>query len=317
MFNCAPLPCGASGHTHLQSFCFLGEFILNLCYDSFVWAISVFKNYFMKRIAIFFLASGLAMLSFFTVASATSGACSSHGGVSCSAGSDSDGSVICKDGWRDSSVLYSDMAMCSADNGFSAKTYDEDLPTVVQPQVSESFFTDVPNSNLYFSAIDHLKELNVVGGYSDGSFKPFSKINRAEFTKIVLNALHVSDSFAASYPDENSLSSLVPVDGCFPDVRKTDWFAKYVCYAKKMGMIDGYPDGKFHPENQINTMEAMKIVFEAVTSNQVPEFDGTWYAKYEQYATDNNLWVDEWEKQSEVYQITRGEMAEFVEKSVF
>jgi len=34
------------------------------------------------------------------------GACSSHGGVNCSAGADSDGSVICVDGWRDSSVTY-------------------------------------------------------------------------------------------------------------------------------------------------------------------------------------------------------------------
>ncbi len=34
------------------------------------------------------------------------GACSWHGGVDCSAGADFDGSVICNDGWRDSSVTY-------------------------------------------------------------------------------------------------------------------------------------------------------------------------------------------------------------------
>lgn len=36
----------------------------------------------------------------------SSGACSGHGGVNCSAGPDSDGSVICSDGWRGSSVAY-------------------------------------------------------------------------------------------------------------------------------------------------------------------------------------------------------------------
>lgn len=36
----------------------------------------------------------------------TQGACSSHDGVDCAAGPDSDGSVICNDGWRDSSVDY-------------------------------------------------------------------------------------------------------------------------------------------------------------------------------------------------------------------
>lgn len=43
---------------------------------------------------------------------ATSGVCSYHGGISCSAGSDYDGSVICADGWRDSSASYSDQIMC-------------------------------------------------------------------------------------------------------------------------------------------------------------------------------------------------------------
>lgn len=36
----------------------------------------------------------------------SAGACSGHGGVNCSAGPDSDGSVICVDGFRDSSVQY-------------------------------------------------------------------------------------------------------------------------------------------------------------------------------------------------------------------
>ncbi len=34
------------------------------------------------------------------------GACSSHNGVNCAAGPDSDGSVICNDGWRNSSVAF-------------------------------------------------------------------------------------------------------------------------------------------------------------------------------------------------------------------
>lgn len=45
------------------------------------------------------------------------GACSSHGGVSCSSGADSDGSVVCVDGWRESSVNFS--SVCSAGNNGS------------------------------------------------------------------------------------------------------------------------------------------------------------------------------------------------------
>ena len=47
---------------------------------------------------------------------ATSGACSDHGGVSCSAGADFDGSVVCNDGWRDSSVSYSATSECTSNS---------------------------------------------------------------------------------------------------------------------------------------------------------------------------------------------------------
>ncbi len=72
------------------------------------------------------LASILFLLPSFTFA--TSGACSGHSGVDCSAGRDRDGSVICYDGWRNSSVHYSSMVKCSG--------YDE--PEPVTTQVPES-----------------------------------------------------------------------------------------------------------------------------------------------------------------------------------
>ena len=58
----------------------------------------------------------LSLFSFIGLPStilATSGACSWHGGVNCSAGSDFDGSVVCNDGYRDSSVYYRFTIECS------------------------------------------------------------------------------------------------------------------------------------------------------------------------------------------------------------
>ena len=45
---------------------------------------------------------------------ATSGACSGHGGVNCSAGASYNGNVICNDGWTGSSVSYDSMTECVA-----------------------------------------------------------------------------------------------------------------------------------------------------------------------------------------------------------
>ncbi len=43
---------------------------------------------------------------------AKSGACSGHRGVNCAAGADKDGSVICNDGWKKSTVSYASMKEC-------------------------------------------------------------------------------------------------------------------------------------------------------------------------------------------------------------
>ncbi|MFA7049846.1 MAG: hypothetical protein WC164_01905 [Patescibacteria group bacterium] len=57
----------------------------------------------------------LLLICFFPfIAKASSGACSGHGGINCSAGADYDGSVICNDGWRDSSVKYYDADECAS-----------------------------------------------------------------------------------------------------------------------------------------------------------------------------------------------------------
>jgi hypothetical protein len=76
----------------------------------------------------------IANLSF---VSAVSGACSGHGGVDCSVGADTDGSVICADGWRNSSVSYSSMAKCAK---VSAKSEVKTItPTIKESKVQSLF----------------------------------------------------------------------------------------------------------------------------------------------------------------------------------
>lgn len=66
----------------------------------------------MKKLFITIVLSGLVLSN--TPALATSGACSGHGGVDCSAGPDYDNSVICYDGWTNSSVDYTSMVSCTS-----------------------------------------------------------------------------------------------------------------------------------------------------------------------------------------------------------
>src|SRR3989344_5773826 len=97
-------------------------------------------------------------------------------------------------------------------------------------------YTDAPFIPAESAGISLLTSINAVEGYPDGTFGPKRTLNRAEFLKIAM----------ASYPKIRVSAS--DKDDCFPDVHKDDWFASYVCLAKRRGMIAGYPDGMFKPE---------------------------------------------------------------------
>lgn len=104
--------------------------------------------------------------------------------------------------------------------------------------------SDIKNTP-YEPAIRYWVDQGVIDGYPDGTYKPLQSINRAEFLKIVLGGAEV----------------VVETGGnCFPDV-KTDWYAPYVCRAKNLGIIEGYPDGYFHPDRTINYVEALKMLY--------------------------------------------------------
>ncbi len=133
-------------------------------------------------------------------------------------------------------------------------------------------FIDVDEDNLHYDAINYLENENVIHGYDDGTFKPYNAINRAEFTKILIGHL---------FPDFEESAN------CFSDV-KVDWYAPYICYAKKNGIVDGYSDGTFLPANEINLAEALKIVLESYEPNKDFSSD-IWYEAYLAYAIDQNL----------------------------
>lgn len=117
----------------------------------------------------------------------------------------------------------------------------------------------------YQDSVAFLKSREVIGGYEDGTFKPKSPVNRAEFLKIV---------FAARGGNE-------PVAGeCFTDVPEDAWFAPFICAAKRRGIVNGYPDGTFKPEQIVNIAEAMKMVLQAY-GREVSEGSGEdWYESY-------------------------------------
>jgi uncharacterized protein YvpB len=124
------------------------------------------------------------------------------------------------------------------------------------------------NGHIYEDSIQYLYEQEIVLGYASGNFLPDIKINRAEFTKIVLEANYDSALFD-EFQD----------DSCFTDVPANQWFTKYICFAQSKSIVSGYGDGYFVPQNTINLLEALKIVYEGYNI-YIPETDDPIDLKY-------------------------------------
>ncbi len=164
----------------------------------------------------------------------------------------------------------------------------------------EAVFSDVPASHPNAEAIEFVKNAGIVSGYSDGTYKPDQYINRAEFTKIIIGA-----TFGPEYIEGCDLPSL------FPDVLSSDWFAPYVCQAKREGVIGGYPDGTFKPASNVNFAEAAKIVVIAFNLN-VDKTDAlsAWWKPYVYALATIGGLPTSFSDPNQL--VTRGEMAEMI-----
>jgi len=146
-------------------------------------------------------------------------------------------------------------------------------------------FSDLAVSHINYDAIQYLSDEGVLQGYEDGTFKPDQNINRAEFLKVLIEGRGIT-------PADDLYGN------CFPDVTN-QWFAKYVCYAKIRGWVQGYEDGTFRPTNNVNKVETIKMVIAIFDDFLLPEVVDTkpyvdvdisqWYARYVQAAKNHNL----------------------------
>lgn len=94
-----------------------------------------------------------------------------------------------------------------------------------------------------------MSELNIISGDPDGNLRLDDCVSRAEFTKIAVNASNFKNSVATNL-------SVSP----FPDVTYRHWAAPYVRVGVTNGIISGYPDATFRPEDTVLYEEAVTMM---------------------------------------------------------
>lgn len=130
----------------------------------------------------------------------------------------------------------------------------------------------------YEDAVVRLGALGIIAGFPDGTYKPDEPVTRAQFAKIIVTALGVGE--AANYAAGTTKFADVPAD---------HWAAGYINVAVDVGVINGYPDGTFKPENQVTFAEAIKMIVAALGYTPKAEAMGGYPGGYLAVAAEKEI----------------------------
>lgn len=127
-------------------------------------------------------------------------------------------------------------------------------------------------------AVSKLACLDIIDGFPDGTYRPADIVTRGQFAKIIVTALGVGQ--AAQYAAGITR---------FSDVLADHWAAGYINVAVDLGIIAGYPDGTFMPENPVTYAEAIKMIVAALGYNPKAEAMGGYPGGYLAIAAEKEI----------------------------
>jgi uncharacterized repeat protein (TIGR02543 family) len=105
-------------------------------------------------------------------------------------------------------------------------------------------FTDLVSTAWYHDAVAYALENGIMGGLGNGKFGPDDKLSRAMLAQILYNL--------EGSPASSGVNS-------FTDVPNGQWYTTAVTWAAKRGIVSGYGDGKFGPNDNI-TREQLAVM---------------------------------------------------------
>ena len=114
-------------------------------------------------------------------------------------------------------------------------------------------YSDVPSGYWAADDINRLAASKVISGYPDQTFRPDRKVTRAEFTALAVSGLN--------YQGEKYYNQAI-----FSDVPQGHWANSVIDKGVNGGLVAGYPNGMFKPNNHVTRAEAMVILAKALPS---------------------------------------------------
>ena len=109
-----------------------------------------------------------------------------------------------------------------------------------------SQFTDIADtSSVLNTCVNQLVDHGVITGYSDNTFRPDAPVTRAEASAMICRLMGFEMSGVSEFSD-------VPAD---------EWYSDPIGAISEIGMVNGYDDGTFRPDNNITYHEMLKLAY--------------------------------------------------------
>ncbi len=105
---------------------------------------------------------------------------------------------------------------------------------------------DVDESAWYHEAVDTALASGTMNGMGNALFAPNQTLNRAMLVQILYNE--------AGKPE-------VTQNTGFQDVSANSWYAKAIAWAAQNGIVSGYGNGKFGPNDAVTREQAVQVLY--------------------------------------------------------
>jgi carboxypeptidase T len=120
----------------------------------------------------------------------------------------------------------------------------------------EPTFNDVTPADWFYKVVSTAVGKGIIGGYADGTFRPYSNVTRGQLSKII--------TLARRWP------LLDPIEPHFSDVERGNLFYSYIETAQYHGVVSGYGDGTFRENANATRGQLAKMLYVALTQASGP-----------------------------------------------
>lgn len=135
-------------------------------------------------------------------------------------------------------------------------------------------FPDVNTARWSAHDIEYMSDKGIVNGYPDGGFKPENNLTRAEFASLIKRFAKLENT---------------DIENPFSDLEISHWAYEDILALNASGLMQGYEDGTYRPENQITRAEVMTVVNKLLGRNPSEP-----YVKTLDFNPFNDLEKDKW-----------------------